>query len=217
VGGARVRESDGRRETTCDHDGRFAFSGLARRLLVLRVDAAGYRPSAVSLAPGTAPEEVLVPVEPDRPRVAETLTVTEEANAPITEVLPGLARRYDSAEVMGVSSIAASDPLRAVQALPGVAANDEFNAGFAARGSGFGAAGLYIDGVRLEVPFTRSATSTATPSRSSTATSSGRPRSCRAAGRPLRRPRGAALAVRTRPGRWTAFTGRPPSGGGRAS
>jgi hypothetical protein len=43
--------------------------------------------------------------------------------------------------------------LRAVQALPGLAANDEFNAGFAARGSGFESAGLVIDGVRLAAPF----------------------------------------------------------------
>jgi len=117
------------------------------------VNAPGYRPFAVSLALGTASEEFLVPIDRERPRVAETVTVTEEANAPVTEVSPPLARRYEAAEVMAVSSIAASDPLRAVQALPGVAANDELNAGFAARGSGFGAAGLYIDGVRLEVPF----------------------------------------------------------------
>jgi hypothetical protein len=153
VGAARVRVSDGRRETAADPDGRFAFVGLTRRAVVLRVNAPGYRPFAVSLALGTASEEFLVPIERERPRVAETVTVTEEANAPVTEAAPPLARRYDAAEVMAVSSVAASDPLRAVQALPGLAANDEFNAGFAARGSGFGAAGLYIDGVRLEVPF----------------------------------------------------------------
>jgi hypothetical protein len=80
------------------------------------------------------------------------VTVTSEAKAPAAEAPPPLARRYEAAEAMA-ASVAASDPLRAVQALPGVAANDELNAGFAARGSGFGAVGLHIDGVRLEAPF----------------------------------------------------------------
>ncbi len=149
---ARVRVSDGRRETTTDPEGRFAFVGLARRSVVLRVSAPGYRPFAVALALGTAPREFLVPLEREPPRHAESVTVTPDASSPAAET-PPLARRYEGAEVMALSSIAASDPLRAVQALPGVAANDEFNAGFAARGSGFGAAGLYIDGVRLEAPF----------------------------------------------------------------
>jgi hypothetical protein len=153
VAAARVRVSDGQRETTTDPEGRFAFVGLAKRSVVLRVSAPGYRLFASSLALGTAPAEFLVPLERERPRVAESVTVTSEAAAPAAEALPPLARRYEGAEVMALSSIAASDPLRAVQALPGVAANDEFNAGFAARGSGFAAAGLYIDGVRLEAPF----------------------------------------------------------------
>ncbi len=76
VADARVRVSEGRRETTADAAGRFAFVGLTRRSVVLRVNAPGYRPFAVSLALGTASEEFLVPVEPERPRVAETVTVT---------------------------------------------------------------------------------------------------------------------------------------------
>jgi hypothetical protein len=79
--------------------------------------------------------------------------VTPEAASPAAGTPPPLARRYDGEELMALSSVAASDPLRAVQALPGTAANDEFNAGFAARGSGFESAGLSIDGVRLQAPF----------------------------------------------------------------
>jgi len=88
--------------------------------------------------------------KPEPPRIAETVTVVS-GDAPV----PGepLARRYDGDLVRSLSSVAASDPLRAVQALPGVAANDDFHASFAARGAGFGAAGLYVDGVRLEAPF----------------------------------------------------------------
>ena len=153
VAAARIRVSDGHRETTADSEGRFAFVGLTKRSVVLRVNAPGYRPFAASLALGTASEEFRVPLERERPRVAASVTVTSEAAAPAVESSPPLARRYDGAEVMALSSVAASDPLRAVQALPGVAANDELNAGFAARGSGFGAAAFYLDGVRLQAPF----------------------------------------------------------------
>jgi hypothetical protein len=152
VAGARVRLADLPRETPTDSAGRFAIGGLTARAVVLRVSAAGYRPSDVALTVGAPSDEILVPVERERPRVEETLTVTVDASGTVAEESP-LARRLDARELMATASIAASDPLRAIQALPGVAANDELNAGFAARGSGFGAAGLYLDGVRLEVPF----------------------------------------------------------------
>ena len=150
---ARVRVSDGRRETTVDAEGRFAFVGLERRSLTLRVSAPGYRPFTVRLALGTASAEFAVPLEREPPRLAESVTVTADGSSPAAEAPPPLARGYDGEELMAFSSVAASDPLRAVQALPGLAANDEFNAGFAARGSGFASAGLSIDGVRLSAPF----------------------------------------------------------------
>ena len=153
VAGARVRVSEGRRETTADADGRFAFVGLEKRSVTLRVSAPGYRPFAVRLALGTAPLEFAVPLEREAPRLTESVTVTAGAASPAAEAPPPLARRFDAEELMALGSVAASDPLRAVQALPGVAANDEFNAGFAARGSGFSSAGLSIDGVRLSAPF----------------------------------------------------------------
>jgi hypothetical protein len=150
---ARVRVSEGQRETTVDSDGRFAFVGLEGRSLTLRVSAAGYRPFTVRLALGTASVEFAVPLEREPPRLVESVTVTADGSSPAAEAPPPLARGYDGEELMAFSSVAASDPLRAVQALPGLAANDEFNAGFAARGSGFASAGLSIDGVRLSAPF----------------------------------------------------------------
>ena len=75
---ARVRVSDGQRETTADAEGRFAFVGLERRSVTLRVSAPGYRPFTVRLALGTASEEFPVPLEREPPRLAESVTVTAE-------------------------------------------------------------------------------------------------------------------------------------------
>jgi hypothetical protein len=150
---ALVRVSEGRREAPADAEGRFAFVGLEERSVVLRVSAPGYRAFSARLALGTASEEFRVPLEREPPRLTAVVTVVSEASSPAPEAPPPLARRYEGQEVMALSSVAASDPLRAVQALPGLAANDEFNAGFAARGSGFESAGFYLDGVRLQAPF----------------------------------------------------------------
>ncbi len=152
VPGAVVRVSEGERETVADDDGRFAFVGLERRSVRLRASAPGFRTFAASLALGTAPGEFTVPLEPAPPRLEEAVTVTAQGAAPVAEAPSPLARRFDGADVMALGSVAASDPLRAAQALPGVAANDELNAGFAARGGGFSAVGLHIDGVRLSAP-----------------------------------------------------------------
>lgn len=151
VAGARVSASGGH-ATVAGDDGRFGLA-LERGHAVLRVAAPGYRSFAVSLAIGARPAEFVVPLERAPPRLEESLTVTTEAAVAGAPAPFPLARSHDAEELRALAPVAASDPLRAAQALPGVAANDEFGAGFAARGSGFQAAGVYVDGVRLSAPF----------------------------------------------------------------
>ena len=47
----------------------------------------------------------------------------------------------------------ADDPLRAVQSLPGVTSNNDFDSEFSLRGASFDRIGLYLDGVLLHSPF----------------------------------------------------------------
>ena len=47
----------------------------------------------------------------------------------------------------------ADDPLRAVQSLPGVTSNNDFDSEFSLRGAPFDRIGLYLDGVLLHSPF----------------------------------------------------------------
>ena len=56
-------------------------------------------------------------------------------------------------ERKNLASVLADDPLRAVQSLPGVTANDDFSSEFSVRGAPFGRVGLYLDGVLLHSPF----------------------------------------------------------------
>src|SRR6266496_1747617 len=53
-------------------------------------------------------------------------------------------------ELQELSSVLVGDPIRAVQALPAVIANDDYRIEFAVRGAGFDRVGLYLDGVLTE-------------------------------------------------------------------
>jgi hypothetical protein len=56
-------------------------------------------------------------------------------------------------DAKNLASVLADDPLRAVQNLPGVSSNNDFDARFSLRGSDFSRIGLYLDGILLHEPF----------------------------------------------------------------
>jgi hypothetical protein len=56
-------------------------------------------------------------------------------------------------ERKNLASVLADDPLRAVQSLPGVTSNNDFDSEFSLRGAPFDRIGLYLDGVLLHSPF----------------------------------------------------------------
>jgi len=56
-------------------------------------------------------------------------------------------------DAKNLGSVLADDPLRAVQSLPGVSSNDDFEARFSIRGADYNRVGLYLDGILLHAPF----------------------------------------------------------------
>jgi hypothetical protein len=89
---------------------------------------------------------------PDTLRQTDTLDVKAgpfdiaAQDSPSTLMLAG-----NDAKNLG--SVLADDPLRAVQGLPGVSSNNDFDARFSVRGADFSRIGLYLDGVLLHEPF----------------------------------------------------------------
>ncbi len=75
--------------------------------------------------------------------------------APFSSVDPAApnAHTLGGVELRNLASVLADDPLRSVQSLPGVSADDDFYASFASRGAGFASVGFYIDGVPTSAPF----------------------------------------------------------------
>src|ERR1041384_361940 len=64
-----------------------------------------------------------------------------------TETTVPSEQTLNKRELQELSSVLVGDPLRAAQALPGVAANDDYRSEFSVRGAGFDRIGLYVDGI----------------------------------------------------------------------
>lgn len=134
-------------------DGTFDLGGIPAGSYTLRVSTVGYqlarqafqieagetRTFEVLLAPstGTRRESVEVqtgPFELERQESPAALTLT-------------------GTEAKNLAGVLADDPLRAVQSLPGVTSNNDFNSEFSMRGASFDRIGIFLDGVLLHEPF----------------------------------------------------------------
>ncbi|MBL8216728.1 MAG: TonB-dependent receptor [Bryobacterales bacterium] len=136
-----------------DNEGRFLLPAIAPGEHTLTVSTVGYRMlrRPFTLQAGSALDFDIL-LQPEILRRKEELSVDagpfelERADVPSQRTLSGT-------EARNLASVLADDPLRAVQGLPGVASNDDFNARFALRGADYRRLGLYLDGVLLHQPF----------------------------------------------------------------
>jgi TonB dependent receptor-like, beta-barrel/CarboxypepD_reg-like domain/TonB-dependent Receptor Plug Domain len=90
--------------------------------------------------------DVQVVLNEDAATLTETVSITV---APFEETETNVAseQMLNKRELQSLSSILIGDPVRAAQALPGVATGDDFRSEFSIRGAAFDRVGLYVDGV----------------------------------------------------------------------
>jgi hypothetical protein len=90
----------------------------------------------------------------DQEALKHTEDITVSAS-PFAPVEPAAATQYtlNNTEIRNLSTVLADDPLRAVQNLPGVTANQDFYSQFAMRGADAAHVGVFIDGVLVDRPF----------------------------------------------------------------
>jgi hypothetical protein len=138
---------------TSDATGHFRIEGITPGDYVLSVSTIGYHvaKSAFHLAAGEVKDFDVI-LSADNLRQTDTVTAqadpfeTAKQDSPAALVLAG-----NDAKNLG--SVLADDPLRAVQGLPGVSSNNDFDARFSLRGADFSRIGLFLDGVLLHSPF----------------------------------------------------------------
>ena len=133
--------------TPTDESGRFRFDAVPPGTYRLTVSIVGYilatRDITVSADRVT---EVTVPLAEGTGTYREDVTVSGDAMAP-TEAAVTSQHTLRSAELQNLRGVMLDDPLRAVQALPGVSATDDLHGIFTVRGSRLDHLGFTLNGV----------------------------------------------------------------------
>lgn len=145
IGRAVVQDLGSGQQTISDGQGRFTLAVTALPVQ-LQASCSGFRPFKVTLAEAGELEILLVS---DTLRQSEQLTVSAGPFAVETQNALSLA----GVELRNLASVLADDPLRAVQGLPGVNPNDDFQSQITLRGASPHRVGVYLDGVLLHSPF----------------------------------------------------------------
>jgi hypothetical protein len=140
-------------EIRCQNDARRVLTGADGRFQLEPSDPCRLRATSVSYRPATrqidGPADVEISLMPDSLSRGEAVQVSAGPYASETADSVSLAGN----ELRNLAGVLADDPLRAVQNLPGVTAQDDFQSQFALRGAGFDRIGLTLDGILLHAPF----------------------------------------------------------------
>ena len=144
-----VRLIDTGREARTGTDGRFSFADVPSGNATLTFSTIGFIfvRRRVDVTAG-ATIDVLVPLAEGTGTYETTVTVTPTLDEP-----RGNVRELGPGALQDLRGVAADDPIRGVQALPGVATGDDFQSEFSVRGAAFRQTGLVIDGVVTPVLF----------------------------------------------------------------
>lgn len=134
-------------------DGAFSITGVPPGSYVLQTTTVGYYlvRQEFTLAAGESKNfDVVLTSSMDQRK--DTVEVSGGAFG-VAPVAAASAITLQGEERKNLASVLADDPLRAVQSLPGVTSNNDFDSEFSLRGAPFDRVGLYLDGVLLHSPF----------------------------------------------------------------
>jgi len=126
-------------------DGRFSLEGVSPGTHRVHVSVVGYAlfRRDVTVGPGEPP--LVIRLSEGTTAFSETVTVTPDVFRAPPEPVPA-ASVLGSSELQNLRGVLADDPLRAVQALPGVATGDDLRSEFTVRGSDFRHITFTVDG-----------------------------------------------------------------------
>ena len=153
LAGVRIQMAGTDTRIASDTSGQFQIDGLAVGEYLLTVSTVGYHleKHSLHLDPGES-AEVKVILTPDNMRQTETVQAKLDPFEPLHGDAPSVVALSGN-DSKNLGTVFANDPLRAVQALPGVSSDRDFDARFSLRGADFSRIGLYLDGILLHDPF----------------------------------------------------------------
>ncbi len=140
-------------QAVTDAAGFFEVPGVQPGAYTLQAATVGYRMvrKDFTLAAGETKEFDVI-LSPDTFRQTDSVEVHAGPFEALRSESPSELTLVGN-ELKNLASVLADDPLRSVQAMPGVASDDDFNARFSVRGADYDRIGLYLDDVLLHSPF----------------------------------------------------------------
>ena len=152
IADARVTLTESSLTTRTGADGRFEFVRVEPKTYTLTVSTIGYifvRRRVVAAANTTL--ELIVPLAEGTGTYQETVTVARPDATPPSAIGVSSQMELGSAGIADLRGVAFDDPMRAVQALPGVATGNDFQSEFSVRGSAFRHVGVVMDGAPTQL------------------------------------------------------------------
>jgi outer membrane cobalamin receptor len=147
VAKVKIVVSGSPQNTTTDETGAFTLTDVSPGELSLYITTIGYglvKKTITVKESDTA--EVLIALNQEAATLTEQVTVTAAPYA-VTDTNAASEQTLNKTELQDLSKVLISDPIRAVQSLPGVAADDDLRAEFAVRGADYRRVGIFVDGV----------------------------------------------------------------------
>lgn len=150
VAKVKVIVSVSSQNTTTDETGAFTLTDVPPGELSLYITTVGYGLVKKTITvKETDTAEVVIALNQEAATLTERVTVTAEPYA-VTETNVPSEQTLNKTELQDLSKVILSDPIRAVQSLPGVANDDDLRAEFSVRGADYRRVGLFLDGVLMD-------------------------------------------------------------------
>ena len=148
VARARVVLAGTAHATVTDQEGVFTLDGVPEGDVELRVTTVGYGlfKKRIQL-PGV--QQIDIALHQDGAARTDTITVAAGA-FDLPDLTAPSEKTLQKSEIENLSMVLLGDPLRAAQALPGVATNNDLRAEFSVRGASYNRVGIYVDGVLVD-------------------------------------------------------------------
>jgi hypothetical protein len=146
---ATVLLKDSNLRSQCNSSGVFELLNLSPGTYSIEITADGYRSVSKQVdLRRNAQTTVVIPLVPVRFARIDSVSVIASGRLD-TDQASYHPFALSAADTENLAGVLADDPMRSVQALPGVASNDDFDARFSLRGEDFSRVGVYLDGVLL--------------------------------------------------------------------